>query len=130
VKTRGGAYITDLGLKDFHLFENGVEQDISRFDTIDKPFTVFLMLDISDSTKEELPLIQDAALAFLTELKSDDRVVIIGFDKRVGTVGEPTGDAETLKAAIHAVRTGGALLFMMQSTKWWGRSGGRLDAKR
>ncbi len=107
VKTRAGSYITDLGIKDFHLFENGVEQDISRFDTIDKPFTVFLMLDVSDSTKAELPLIQEAALAFLTELKSEDRVVVIGFDKQVDSVGDPTGDAETLRSAIHAVRTGG-----------------------
>ena len=80
VKTRGGAHIPHLEAKDFRIFEDGVQQEISQFDAVDKPFTVILMLDVSDSTTAELREIQDAALGFIDELHADDRAIIVGFD--------------------------------------------------
>ena len=107
VKTRDGAFVSDLSLKDFHIYEDGVEQEISRFDTVDQPFTVTLMLDVSDSTRSELSEIQNAALAFLDELHSDDRAVIVGFDKQIVSISEPSSDRGRLLQIVRAVKTGG-----------------------
>lgn len=107
VKTREGAYVSNLTLKDFQIYEDGVEQEISRFDTVDQPFTVILMLDVSDSTKSELKEIQEAAIAFLDQLNSDDRAVIVSFDKQILSISEPSSDRGRLIEAVAAVKTGG-----------------------
>ncbi len=107
VKTRGGAHIPNLQPKDFRIYEDGVEQEISQFETIDKPFTVTLMLDVSDSTKADLQDIQAAALAFIDELHADDRAIIVVFDKQMFTINEPTSDRQLLTQAVQKVKTGG-----------------------
>src|SRR6266404_2431221 len=42
VLDRQGRFIPDLTQSQFHLFENGVEQDIAFFENAQKPFTVAL----------------------------------------------------------------------------------------
>jgi Ca-activated chloride channel family protein len=107
VKARHGGYIPNLRASHFRIYENQVEQNISHFETIDEPFTVVLMLDVSDSTKKELIDIQNAALAFLNQLRSNDRALIVAFDKQVNKLTEPTSDREVLADAVHRVKTGG-----------------------
>jgi len=107
VKNRQGGYIPNLQAKDFRIFEDDVEQDISHFETTDKPFTVALVLDMSDSTKIELREIQNAAIAFLNQLQPADRALIVAFDKQVIRLTEATGDRKVLSEAIRRVRTGG-----------------------
>src|SRR5258705_425901 len=50
VMDRGGRYVPNLTRRDFHVFENGVEQRIAYFATVDQPFTVVLLIDTSGST--------------------------------------------------------------------------------
>lgn len=107
VKNRNGGYIPNLQAEDFRIFEDGVEQDVKHFETTDKPFTVALVLDISDSTKIELRDIQNAAIAFLNQLKPADRALVVVFDKQVVKLTEATGDRKVLSEAIRRVRTGG-----------------------
>jgi Ca-activated chloride channel family protein len=107
VKSRDGGFISNLRRADFHIFEDGVEQEIAHFETADQPFTVLLMLDISDSTKIELKDIQNAASAFVNQLQPNDRAQVIAFDKSVVTLTEVTGDRQALSAAIRHVSTGG-----------------------
>lgn len=108
VKTHRGGYVPNLRLEDFRIYEDGVKQEISHFETVDKPFTVTLMLDISDSTRTELKDIQNAAIAFLDKLQPDDLALIVAFDKQVIRLAEPTGDRKVLSEAIRLVKTGGA----------------------
>ena len=108
VKARKGSYVTNLRREDFRIYEDGVEQEIAHFETADKPFTVALLLDVSDSAKGELEEIQNAAVAFLEQLQPQDRALIISFDRRVVRLTGATGDRRTLAAAIRRVRSGGA----------------------
>lgn len=107
VKNHSGGYIPNLRAENFRIFEDGVEQEIAHFETADKPFTVALVLDISDSTKVELRDIQNAAIAFLNQLKPADRALIAAFDKQVIKLTEATGDRKVLSEAIRRVKTGG-----------------------
>jgi len=107
VMDRQGRFIPDLQQSDFHLYEEGVEQQIAFFETADKPFTVALLLDMSESTKFKLKEIQDAANGFLTQLRPDDRVMIVAFDKGVYVLAEATSDRSVLAKAISRARTGG-----------------------
>jgi Ca-activated chloride channel family protein len=107
VTDRSGRFIPDLKQDQFHLYEDGIEQQIAYFDSAEKPFTVALLLDISDSTKVSLPSIQDAAAAFVDQLRPADRVFIVAFDKRIKVLCEPTSDRVVLNAAIRRAETGG-----------------------
>lgn len=107
VMDRQGRFVPDLTQSQFHLFENGVEQEIAFFENAQKPFTVALLLDTSDSTKFKLTDIQAAALAFIDQLRPDDRVMVVAFDKEVRILTDATSDRQRLQRAISLARTGG-----------------------
>jgi VWFA-related protein len=107
VMDRSGKYIPSLGREDFHIFEDGVEQKISYFATVDQPFTVALLMDTSRSTNFKLEDIQNAAIAFIRQLKSEDRVMVVSFDDKINVLTKPTDDREVLINAIRRTRTGG-----------------------
>ena len=65
------------------------------------------MLDISDSTRMELAEIQNAAIAFLNQLKPDDRAQIVAFDKQLVKLTVATSDRDVLSNAIRQLKTGG-----------------------
>jgi Ca-activated chloride channel homolog len=106
VSDRGGRYITDLSVKDFQLFEDGKEQEISFFGSIEEPFNVALLLDSSGSTIEKLETIKVAAMAFIESLRPHDKVMVLSFNDSVHIQCELTGDRDTLKRAVRAIRPG------------------------
>lgn len=103
---RNGLYIPDLLKNDFSISEDGIPQEISFFATISVPFHVVLMLDTSASTQEKLGLIQQAAVAFVEQLQSRDRVKVISFDDQVHDLNDFTNDRAALKTAIYRARSG------------------------
>jgi Ca-activated chloride channel family protein len=107
VMDRRGRFIPDLTQEQFHLFENGIEQEIAYFENAEKPFTVALLLDTSDSTRFKLPEIQAAAIAFIEQLRPDDRVIVVAFAKSVNVLAEATNDRRVLRDAILGTRGGG-----------------------
>jgi VWFA-related protein len=107
VKDRNGRYVPDLKREDFKVFEEGVEQKITYFATVDQPFTVVLVIDTSNSTNFRLEEIQDAAISFVNKLRSDDRVMVVSFDDSIDVLCEPTNDSDKLIKAIRSTRTGG-----------------------
>jgi hypothetical protein len=101
-----GLYIPDLQRSEFLLEEDGVKQEIAFFVTVTTPFRVVLMIDTSASTEEKLGPIQQAAIAFIDQLKNDDQVKVISFDDEVRELNEFTSDRILLKAAIRKTRPG------------------------
>ena len=106
VMDRGGRYIPNLRKEDFRLWEDGVEQDVAFFASVDKPFSLVLMIDTSGSTRFRLDDIQDAAIAFVNQLRPDDRVMVVSFDDRVRVLSEFTSDRYRLRDAIRQTETG------------------------
>ena len=107
VMDRGGRYVPNLTRRDFHVFENGVEQRIAYFATVDQPFTVVLLIDTSGSTHFKIEDMHSAAISFVNQLKEQDRVMVMSFDDSIRTLCEPTSDRDTLIQAIRRARTGG-----------------------
>jgi VWFA-related protein len=104
--SRTGLYITDLKKEEFKLSEDGVPQEIAFLAAVNAPFYVVLLLDTSDSTQDKLPLIQRAAISFLNQLGSRDRVKIISFDSEVRDLNDFTSDKAVLRGAIEKTATG------------------------
>src|ERR1043166_4649923 len=72
VMDRDGKYIPDLTKDNFRIWENDTEQKVAYFASTEKPFTVALVIDTSASTRYKIEEIQDAAIAFVNQLRSDD----------------------------------------------------------
>jgi Ca-activated chloride channel family protein len=102
-----GRFIPGLKREDFKLFEDGKPQEITYFDADDAPFTVVLILDMSDSTRFKLEEIQDAAQAFVDQLRPADKVALFTFDSYVFKALEATSDRAKIKNAIYLSRSGG-----------------------
>lgn len=106
VTDRDGRYIPNLTKTDFRLWEDGVEQQVAFFSSVDKPFSVVLVLDTSGSTRFKIEEIQDAAIAFVNQLRGDDRVMIVSFDDDIRVLTEFTNDRNRMRDAIRRTRTG------------------------
>jgi len=106
VLDRDGRYVPNLNKADFRLWEDGVEQQVAFFASVDKPFSVVLMLDTSGSTRFKLEDIQYAAITFVNQLRSDDRVMVVSFDDDIRVLTEFTNDRHRLREAIMRTRPG------------------------
>lgn len=106
VVDRDGRYISDLQKEDFDIAEDGIEQEIAYFSTVEKPFTVVLMLDTSASTWSKLGQIKNAAEVFVEQLRPDDQVMVVSFGMGVKVQCEPTSDRQKIRKAIGATGKG------------------------
>jgi VWFA-related protein len=105
VMDRDGRYIPNLQKEDFRIWEDGIEQQVAFFASVDKPFSVVLMLDTSPSTQFRLEDIQDAAISFVNQLRADDRVMVISFNEDIKVLSEFTTDRSKLQRAIYRAKT-------------------------
>lgn len=106
VLDRNGRFISGLQQKDFQIFENGVRQEIDYFASVEQPFTVILLIDVSPSTAYRIDEIQDAAIAFVNQLRRDDKVMVISFDERVNVLSQVTNNRNVLRNAIRQAAFG------------------------
>lgn len=106
VLDRDGRFISGLQQRDFKIFENGVEQKIDYFQSVETPFTVALLIDVSPSTQFRIDEIQNAAITFVDQLRPSDRVMVITFDQYVHVLTEPTNNRDRLRNAIRNAQFG------------------------
>ena len=86
VTDASGKAVHGLNLKQFHVFEDGVEQKIESFDTEETPFAAVILLDTSGSMEERVTLARAAAIQFLAGLRSEDNTAIYNFDSKVNLI--------------------------------------------
>src|SRR5215213_4486576 len=105
VMDRDGRYVPNLQKEEFRIWEDGVEQEVAFFQSVDKPFSLVLMLDTSPSTQFRLEDIQDAAITFVNQLRPDDRVMVVSFNDDIKILSEFTTDRNKLQKAINRAKT-------------------------
>lgn len=106
VLDRNGRFIPNLKQKDFKIFEDGVPQKVTHFQAETTPFTVILMIDISPSTRYSIDDIRYAAVTFVNQLRPEDKVMVVNFDRQVRVMTEPTSDKKALFTAIYKSQFG------------------------
>ena len=100
VMDRSGRYVSNLNKNDFRIFENGVEQQLAYFASVEQPFTVALLLDVSGSTQSQLQAIRIAANSFIKGLRPNDRLLLITFDGKINVLTEAITLAELRKTKL------------------------------
>ncbi|MBK8467453.1 MAG: VWA domain-containing protein [Chloracidobacterium sp.] len=74
-----GRPITNLDINNFELLEDGVKQEITRFEPSAAPFSVVIILDMSGSTISFRQTIRMSASRFIDALSPNDRVAVVEF---------------------------------------------------
>src|SRR6516164_7611809 len=98
-----------LGLhkEDFHVFEDGVEQNIAHFSGEDAPLSVGLVFDESGSMDYKLRNSSDAAAQFLKTLNRDDEAFLVEFGDSAKLSVSLTTHIEEIQSALKNVQPGG-----------------------
>lgn len=108
VLDRDSRFVPFLKKRDFRVYEDGVEQYIESLTPVETPFHVALVLDTSNSTMFKFEDIQNAAFAFIKQLRDHDQVMVVSFDSKVRFHCDFTNDHDELRRAIDETRTGGS----------------------
>ncbi len=104
ISDRKGKFIGGLMKEDFQVFEDNAPQEITYFSNEQQPFTVALVLDMSYSTTFKIAEIQQAAMAFIAQLRENDKVMIISFDEEVHVLCQQTTDRKVMQTAIRSTK--------------------------
>jgi VWFA-related protein len=95
-----GRPITNLDRANFEIFEDGVRQQILRFEPTEAPFSVVIMLDMSGSTLGFRQVIKQSAVRFIDALSPNDRVAVVEFYDKINLRNDFTTDRSTIANSI------------------------------
>ncbi|MBK7393601.1 MAG: VWA domain-containing protein [Chloracidobacterium sp.] len=95
-----GRPILSLNKDSFDLFEDGVKQQITRFEPSEAPFSVVIMLDMSGSTLGFRQVIKQSAIRFIDALSPNDRVAVIEFYDKINLRNDFTTDQAVIANSI------------------------------
>jgi len=110
VTDKKGRFVTDLGQNDFSIVENKKPQTIQQFTAeSDLPLRLAVLVDTSNSIREQFRFEQEAAVRFLQSVlrPKEDRMMLVSFDSEAELVCDLTGDMKKLEAGIKGMRPGG-----------------------
>jgi VWFA-related protein len=109
VLDRMGRPLPDLAQEDFQVLEEGVEQEVRRFERVDDvSIYAGILLDTSSSMSEELPAALAAADRFFeTVLRPRDRAAVITFSNDARLAVRFTNNPEVLAGGLAGVSASG-----------------------
>jgi VWFA-related protein len=110
VTDKKGRFVTDLGQSDFSIVESKKPQTIQQFTAeSDLPLRLAVLVDTSNSIREEFKFEQEAAIRFMQSVMrpKEDRMLLVSFDSAAELVTDLTGDLRKLEAGIKGMRPGG-----------------------
>src|SRR5258708_9723573 len=92
----------DLPREAFQLFDEGVEQNIDRFESqTSQPLDLAIMIDSSLSAHKEISFEQEAAAHFIRQvLRPGDRLSVFSFDENVTQLATFSDNVAELQSAV------------------------------
>jgi Ca-activated chloride channel homolog len=104
--------LANLGREQFAIFEDGVRQDITYFETSEVPLDLALLIDASVSMEPKLAFVQQAAAGFVDALRAGDRAAVFSFNSYVRPLQAFTTDRDAVRQAIRSTTaSGGTALY-------------------
>ena len=105
-------FVTGLSQKDFVVFEDGVQQDLSFFAAANVPLDLAILLDCSSSMGDKMSTVQQAAVGFASHLRQGDRIMVVGIKDTVRTLHPLDEDVNGASDAIRrAIASGSTSLY-------------------
>ena len=107
VTDRANRFVLGLQKDDFHLFEDGVEQNLADFSGEDAPLSVGLLFDESGSMDYKLPTSRGAAQQLLSALNKEDEAFLVEFGDLAKVSVGFTGNMDQIQRALTNAQPGG-----------------------
>jgi VWFA-related protein len=107
VATPLGTPVATLNRENFHLFEEGVEQQITYFAKDDAPVSVGIVFDSSGSMRNKMRKAAEAAAMFFKTANAEDEFFLVEFNDRPKLAVPFTSDSAELYQRIAHTRTFG-----------------------
>jgi VWFA-related protein len=116
VTDRQGGFVSNLGERDFEVYENGVPQRIQLFRNEDIPVSVGLVVDHSTTMRPKLAEVSTAARTFVRSSNPEDEMFVVNFNETVslglpGTIRFTNNTAELENAITTAPTEGQTALY-------------------
>jgi VWFA-related protein len=106
-----GNSVTNLSREDFAVYEDGVKQQVLKFEPVNAPFSVVLLLDTSGSTLGFRQTMTQAASRFIDALGANDRVLVASFSDKIELLTDFTTNRKDVFHAITVARGRGKTQF-------------------
>ena len=104
VTDRNGHFVEGLHREDFRVFDNGIEQPLSGFATIEEPGQVLLLIEAGPAVYLLESSHVWAANALLDGLAADDRVAVVKYADSPAALLDFTADKRAVGAAFEQLR--------------------------
>src|SRR5688572_23530236 len=111
VRDKKGALVPNLTKEDFTVFEEGKQQTVKYFTKeTDLPLTIGLLVDVSGSQRNLIPVEKQAASEFFTKvLRQKDMAFLISFGSEAELLQDSTNSVRLLKAGLDNLRENSAV---------------------
>ena len=108
VRDEKGEMVEDLEMKNFHLFDNGVEQVLDHFDMGADPLSVVLLIENSSRVAPMLPAIRKSGIVFTQDVVgADGEAAVIAFGSDLNLLQPFTYDHDEIERVIRELDDGG-----------------------
>jgi Ca-activated chloride channel homolog len=102
-----GEYVNDLSRHHFTVLEDGVPQSLAFFASEPVPVDLALVLDVSGSMRQHLPIVRRAASGLIRSLRAGDRVTVAALDNSITVVQPLTDDLVRADGATREMAANG-----------------------
>jgi Ca-activated chloride channel family protein len=92
--------VTDLDKENFHIYEDGVEQEISTFSSEDVPISIGLIFDMSGSMANRIGMARQAFIQFLRTANPRDEFFLVSFNDHAELASGFTSSIEELESRM------------------------------
>jgi len=107
VTTKDGQFVPGLKEGNFKVFEDGVQQRISKFEVSQAPITAVLVVEFASRYYRFVYDALNASWVFAQTLKPEDWVAVVSFDMKPQIVADFTQDKRQVMGAIQSLRIPG-----------------------
>jgi VWFA-related protein len=107
VTDRLNRFVLGLRQQDFHLLEDGIEQNIAHFSGEDVPLSVGLVFDMSGSMGDKLRTSRQAVVQFLKTMNPQDEAFLVEFSDRAELAIGFSSRMEVIESKLMSARPGG-----------------------
>jgi VWFA-related protein len=114
VRDAKGEYVLDLGLKNFRVFDNGVEQELESFEVGGAPISATIVVETSSRILGLMPLIRPTGILFTNAiLGQTGEAAVLGYNDNVDNLLDFTDDHSAIEKTFNTLQPGtsGACLY-------------------
>jgi VWFA-related protein len=96
-----------LTKEEFAVYEDGVKQQVISLAAQDSPFSLGIAVDASGSMRGQLPMIQKATQAVISQMGSDDEAFVVAFTSGSEVMQDFTSNHRDLANAVEKIYANG-----------------------